>query len=733
MEDVTLPPHVVSLIHHVELNKAGWWEKAIQRLIVGAIWLAGDNPTPEEIRAVLQQNFRVRFDLAKIEAQLDILCAGEELIRLSAGRYKISEGALKQLESEVEQAEATERRAKAAFTAKLAEHCPSLDGDETWPTFAERFLLRLVRDLGARVYRLITGGTPTPYLPELDAFLWLYRPELHPGLRATATSFLDPGDPDVRAYVLRALNAHFFVEAGNLSDDTIQALAQWAAERPRFQILLDTNCLFSILGLHENPSNEAVLSLVKLIGSLGEKVDVELCVLPATVSEARRVLAGAEGSLGDLRLTPNVAAAALDVGLTGIGRKYVEECQRADTPLTVEAYFGPYLTDLATVIETKGIAVLKEKTDGYGTRQDVVDDILDQRTFEAQKFGPRAKEYDQLRHDVVLWHFVTDLRPELVESPLDAVYWVVTLDYRFMGFDAFKRRALRSNVPVCIHPTTLVQLLQFWVPRTAELEEALLGTMRLPFLFREFDPAAEKVTIRILDALSRFENVGDLPQGTVRNILVNEALRQRIKAEPAVDRQVELVREALIDENQRAEQDLRCLRDKTEQLEAAVAASDRTIDELRAQADEERRQRCDLEARLRKIEEDRLAEENTRCEQEEARAARRQARQEIRGFVWWWCAAPLAAIALVGTGAGSLVSRHANLDYRVSSATFWCAFLLVWLVLADRSGMRLPAVRDWRPFTGLRRLRKWLFGGVAALLVAVLGNVVYYWLWPPKP
>ena len=49
-----LPPEIVSLVHHVELNKAGWWDKAIERLILGLLlWL--DRPlTLEELQAALR-------------------------------------------------------------------------------------------------------------------------------------------------------------------------------------------------------------------------------------------------------------------------------------------------------------------------------------------------------------------------------------------------------------------------------------------------------------------------------------------------------------------------------------------------------------------------------------------------------------------------------------------------------------------------------------------------------
>lgn len=149
----------------------------------------------------------------------------------------------------------------------------------------------------------------------------------------------------------------------------------------------------------------------------------------------------------------------------------------------------------------------------------------------------------------MLWHFVKDKRPTYLESPLDAHYWIVTIDYRFMAFDAYKRG--KKGLPICMLPTALAQMLRFWVPRTDTLDESVVASLRLPFLFLEFDPEAEKVTIMILKTLSRFENVEDLPVETVTNIVLNEALRERMQTSPDEEKQIELIREALIEEHTR--------------------------------------------------------------------------------------------------------------------------------------------------------------------------------------
>jgi len=45
-----LSREVMALVHHVELNRAGWWDKVVQRLTLAAVWLADHAPSVLEIK-----------------------------------------------------------------------------------------------------------------------------------------------------------------------------------------------------------------------------------------------------------------------------------------------------------------------------------------------------------------------------------------------------------------------------------------------------------------------------------------------------------------------------------------------------------------------------------------------------------------------------------------------------------------------------------------------------------
>jgi len=82
MKKTALPPELSALVHHVELNKSGWWDKAIQRIILTASYRINSEFTAAEMLNVLSNDFSVHIDLQKIEKQITTLERTNDLIRV---------------------------------------------------------------------------------------------------------------------------------------------------------------------------------------------------------------------------------------------------------------------------------------------------------------------------------------------------------------------------------------------------------------------------------------------------------------------------------------------------------------------------------------------------------------------------------------------------------------------------------------------------------------------------
>jgi hypothetical protein len=712
MTGTSIRPELVSLVHHVELNKAGWWDGALRQLILAAIWLSGNPLTPESVTETLRSGFSVSPEPTRIGAQIDRLCASGTLLRMPSGELKISEQSLREIESRIKESESVEAEAKIAFTELIGGACPTLDKDRCWKDFNEQMLFPLVQEIGARTYELISGSPMRlERISTFEAFVQHYPDTIQPALRGAIIQFINPKSLAVRSYILRHLNAFFFLEASNLTTQTLTVLNESIVGNASFNLFVDTNVLFSMLGLHENPSNEAAESLVDLLKKLTGKVTGKFYIFPLTVDEFKRVVRSHQEFLSDLRLEPNLAAAGLRSGLTGVTLKFVQESNRAGRPIKATDYFGPYLQDLLRVIRTKGVELYNAKVDEYTMRQDVIDDIVLQQQHELSRPVTKRKDYERLLHDVCLWHFVNDKRRPRVESPIEAQYWIVTVDYRFIGFDAYKRRAAQESIPICVHPTTLIQMLQLWLPRTPDFEEAIVRSLRFAFLFHEFDSTAEKVTIRILESLARFENVRDLDQGTVASVLMSQALRTRLAGAANDDQDAALVKEALIEEHQKVLEKLQTSRLAEErlvdqnrkqdvriaELESLVSRREREHEELRQSASNDRR---DWQGRLDKIERDR----------------------QINKFLVFWVCCPVAGILGAGLCVVSFIHTLGHLGFWWSAVTLWSFPLIVWLYLVDRHGSKNAFITDSRTFRLLSTLKNWLF---TLFLGPVAGRLLY--------
>lgn len=706
----TLSPELVSLVHHIELNKAGWWDLAIQRLVLTALWVTRERIalSASDVIGTLKTKFSIPLADAMVTKHLEALASAGQLLVLPDGRYKLSEETIRECERDLSDSAQLEARVRLRFQHLLAETCPTLDFNKVWNTFHDKFLLPVVSQMGANTYRLITGDGVDVEMPLLRAFTEAFDSSETVELHRLAREFLNPTDADVRRYVLRTMNAHFVVRAGGLNDQTIQRLATSAAKLPDAVLFFDTNVLFSLLGLHENPADEGALALMNLVRKLSSSVPIRLRVLPPTLDEMRRAITNSQEAVINMRISPRLLNNVSSAGISGVTEKFIRLSAGRGTTVSPADYFEPYLHNLLTILRANGVDLFSQELSPYRTRQDVIDDVLQQMEFEQKKYGDRAKNYERQEHDMVLWHFVKDKRPLRVESPIDAAYWIVTADFRLLGFDAHKQRALSTGVPICLHPSTLTQLLQFWMPQTAEFEEALISTMRLPTVLTVLDSDTERISLRILNALSTFENIGNLPAETTTRILLNDALRQKLRVEDDVARQVELVREALIEANKKAEARLEeerlrssQLQHSQESLRTELSSSSAEVASLRGalqqQGDENKAELEQLQNKLREVE-------------DKAR------RTEQHRFVLLWMSILVGTVVLL-----HFVLSFAKVSEKITSAAIVLTVIaLMWA--ADKTGNKSAGVSEWLPYQRFSRLRRWMNG---LLVVAPFGNAVW--------
>ena len=736
------------LVQHVALNESGWWQHAMERIVRACLYAFGPRPAAS-IRDSVISLCGMPPNSERVAATIDHLLNSGDLIDYR-GTLRLSEASREALAHQESTTNDSEHRVRVQFDTMAHERNLGDRADELWSTMETGVVLPIVRQMGARMYSLMTESAADEDENLESQIADLLSPYGTP-IRSFLTDFLNPHSQDIRGFVLRRLNVQYVVDAAALPHDALQRLSPLNQRTGRIDVFLDTNFVFSVLGLHDNPGDDVANELMNLIRELRGRVDLKLYVLPDTIDEARRVLREVIFRLGDFRGQSNLAEAATRTGSTGLTGRYFEEAQSSQSRLTPQEFFGPYESDLLTMLRSKSVELYNADLTQLRVTQEVIDDLLDQETFQARHRPRGAKPYDANLHDMVLWHFTKSKRSGSVESPLDIKAWVVTLDYGLISFDRHKRRSAPGprrtfEPPICLEPSSLIQLFQFWVPSSTELDEALVGSVRQPLLFLNFDAESEKVTLRILSQLSRFEGSEILSPEVASEILTNTALRDRL-SNTSGDRSAdeEIVREEMVDIVQRLDCELVALRTehaedigRIAQLEERVAASAPSTeldDERNARVRAERARAAEAKSR-HAVESDhqRLLDTTSRMETSLAElkvtnqqlGTRIEKQEEFVRRARNWRAGTMASLsALLASGAllaGGIVFDQLTRPVLawVGSSSASALILLVGLDLAIR-GTRFDQ-SSWTK--QLRRLRRswWTF------LLAIAASVIAGWI-----
>lgn len=735
-----LPSALISLVHHVQLNQSGWWNAAIERLILATLWTANGTLQGSDLPTEIRRLYDVSVGSAPIDGAIQRLKNRGEVVATKSGALKITEARMAELQDERSAADRLVASVQAIFRGALereglvtpegadasASGSTTVDAQQAWDAFESLWLQPTVCTAGARTYELINGDySQWTRAKDLDEFLGQFPEETHGQLNRALEHFLDPGNADVRAFILRLMDGYFVVEASQLEASTVSRLSELSGQHPTFTVFLDTNFLLSLLGVHDEGAQAAAEALVQLPSSLEGRVNVRLQVLGATMDETRSALQREMRAVEHLRMTAPLAKTALKTTeLTGMAGALLRAAAKSEQTLTAKSMFEPYVQSLTAILKKRGITVSTASLAEIKRRSDVIADIDAQLAAQDRSPGTRPKARLQVEHDVALWHYVNGQRPTRVDTPSDAGVWIVTEDGRFAAFDAYKQGAsgvpTAGRIPICLQPLGLVQILQFWLGRSARVEEALVGAFRLSMLSRSFDPASEHATITILQAISRFENVDDLTPDAITHLLMNSALRTRLGQVENVSQREQLVRDELLSEFRRLSDEVERARKAQPELDARLAveraASDKAVRE-------ERERRVSAEGRLTdsQVNEQRLS----------GRVASLESREARRDFRTKWVALPLVlAAALVVVTIIYMARNSVPYNWRIGVPIFlvgswvWTAFLR-WKFKGD------DTIGAYWLYRAIARAQGLIAAFVVGISYGVLGNLATDGWWKP--
>lgn len=718
-----LPTELTALIHHVELCKAGWREKLAEQLVLAAIMLNDGRASISQIVQAVEHDFAAPFDQASIGNAVDSL-AKQQAIFEATGQYKLAEHFRASVARKIEEAASQEVQAKDIFLSIAEKNGFESKADTMWNSFRDQLLGPMVEELGAATYEVISGFG-RDYTGSIAYRLYLDR---FPEKERTAASnvikeFLDPNSDAVRGFVLSQLQSSFLLFAGGLDPATVSFIGERMKQHVTFQLFLDSNTLFSVLELHDNPDNEAAKELVKVATGLSGKINATINALPITIEEMRRVLISYEATLNDITFTGALGryASGTNQFQSGVITKYLNVRKAIGYSITPEQYFEPYIRHTSQVLAEHGIKLYNENLDALRTDQAVVDDVNSRLEWE-QQHRERPKSYDTVLHDMVLWHFTSHMRRPTDDTPVSVRYWVVTLDHTLLGFDAHKSRLNRRTVPVCIHPAVLLQMFQLWMPRTSQYESSLFKSLR-GLLPSDFDAEAERVTLTILGVLSRFEKSSDLTETLITATVTDSALRQKMANEPAIEKQIQFVRESLIEhaneeikkreaaENAKANTEL-LLASAHEENAALMATVQRLRSEMELAENKSSTGQQEMEKKLSEV------ERNAESEKAHRERSERITFAVVAVFLLLLC---VTVVCYAG----------AYIDKKLPGAPSWFPIIyfltgaLISWGIADTIACRIPSVSSLNVHQLSHKGRLWVYGVLFILITGLIVSYVY--------
>lgn len=575
----SLSPEVVSLVHHIELHESSWWNEAVSRIALACLLESRGSLNAEEVNRAMRRDFGVRCSPQEIDHALRLLDASGRVIGTGGGSFAASQDARSDCARGAEEFRALEVKVGRLFEATLGAGCTLGDESPDWAEFRDRCLFPLLAKEGAQAAAFSLGCTDGDGTmgDVVATFVADYDKDGAAGLATCIQIFLAGDDLDVREYVLRQLDAQFIVSAAALDASTIQALTEKKAKKLRLNLVLDTNFLFSLLGWHDHPSNQLAEAVREFAQATADNVQVRLAVLPITIAETRRAIELKAEKLERIRWTTSLAEAALKFGTPGLAARYLESQKKTGFKVSITEYAEILAHDLESMLNALGVDVIEADMSEYSMRQDVVDSINDQIDFErAHRAESDRREYDLIRHDMMAYHWVVDQRPSDMKTGLDAGIWLITLDFRLLGFDRYMCR-VHKTAQACLHPSTAVQMLQFWVPSTEALREAMYSSIRQPLFPAAGLAETERVTYKIIERLGQLDGIDDVSADAIRDTLADATLRKRMRANTTQAEELELIEQAFVRLASEKEKEAEEERVRADALEEALRASEERV------------------------------------------------------------------------------------------------------------------------------------------------------------
>ena len=514
------------------LSKDGKVAAVVENLVVTALALdkAPHAKRTVDVAEIIESYFGLKFIEKDLQSAIDRLLATSKLLRAPTGELIPAPQVRADIDSRVHDAQALEARVREEWLNSLSDYQTQRNAstdDELWACLRS-YMAKAFEHHGAQTTMLLD---PRIVLStELDKSLAMYLKEAVVAAcklvsESTAKSairqfFLD-STPSRSRYIAQLLDGTFSFYA--ICVDEVTSTFLKGAIQP-VSIFLDTNFVFGLLKLHENPMNEVSEELVAAIQT--NQFPFKLYYHERTLGEFHSALNQIRQRMVSFNWSQELSRAAVRTRRLGLIETRFHEANSAR--LTDPRVFLTKYEHVETILLEKGFSIYREPQ-----RSPAQKEALDkERTLLVERYNAflvnrlgmdHAKRYRTIDHDMLLWQTVKGLRRQGT-TVLDIGALFLTADNNLYAFDWQKLRG-KDETGHIILPNQLLQLLRPFLVVTSDFDKKFAATFAIPE-FRTLATGYSVIASRILGYLT---TLADVTEETASRILANEVLLGKLR------------------------------------------------------------------------------------------------------------------------------------------------------------------------------------------------------------
>ena len=516
--------HLVLSFPDVDVETSG--ESVVDGLVLRCIVdLASGNralTTIEEITRHIKAHTQLTFEAPEIRDAVERLERSGRVAFTDRGRHSIS--VEPRVVTELKAAATTKagrtKTVRDSWNTDLRSRHPGLGAsavEALWEAL-KRFLAGLVNNRSAEAASfLYVDQDPERFEGAVRAALLrieeiLEGPELAAVAHEEFLRFILDADEDRTAFLIDLLNSAFLFHLLNI-DSGASRLVRSSVEGKT--LYLDTNVLFRLLALH----GPRLAHAPGLMVEMSKELNCSIRVARATVEEFiatvrqrtdevrrhwlsrddfRQIAAGYQTSEIDFMLLfyrEQQAGHVKDIG--EFERRFLQ----------IERMLGDWGIDI---------------DEDWSWDEELVNS-LDDRASRLYNWHQGDKSRHSCEHDVLIEHYIRQLRGNAEGAVNSIRSWFLTYDRRLMRFTL--RQSAGGSAPFCFLASDWLQLVRQFLPRTADYDQAFLSLLATPLLL-DAEGIPFKQVVQTLRRLERYEH---LSPNVVAGMIADQEFLKRMQ------------------------------------------------------------------------------------------------------------------------------------------------------------------------------------------------------------